>query len=54
MKVLFYNEYEHERKEGPAREMYPGGIHTVLSEQLKKIDDKTTFTDMILSRSTKK
>ncbi|MEE3363482.1 MAG: transcriptional regulator, partial [Methanomethylophilus sp.] len=31
-----------------------GSTALVTDDELKKIDDKTTFTDMILSRSTKK
>jgi trehalose utilization protein len=32
--VTIWNEYRHEREEGPAKEVYPDGIHTTLAEVL--------------------
>lgn len=44
MKVMIYNEYLHEREEGPARDMYPRGIHGALSEGLAKLDESFEFS----------
>ncbi len=43
MKVLFYNEFVHERMPGRPQEMYPNGIHMAITEGLQKIDDTLTF-----------
>lgn len=44
MKVLIYNEFEHERKPGAAQDMYPEGIHMAIAKGLKKMDEDLTFT----------
>lgn len=44
MKVLIYNEFEHERKPGAAQDMYPEGIHMAIAKGLQKMDADLTFT----------
>ena len=44
MKVLIYNEYVHESHDGPAKDMYPRGMHMAISEGLQKIDDSLEFS----------
>lgn len=43
MNVLIYNEFVHEIQEGPAKKMYPKGIHMALAEGLQALDKELAF-----------
>ena len=44
MKVLIYNEFVHEQHDGPAKDMYPRGMHMAIAEEIRKIDDSLEFS----------
>ena len=44
MKVLIYNEFVHEQHDGPAKDMYPRGMHMAIAEEIQKIDDSLEFS----------
>lgn len=40
IRVTVWSEYRHERKDGPAKDTYPQGLHTVLAQALEEDSEK--------------